>query len=186
MKGILAALSLALAFALLPCAAPAQTADKDKSAAEARQKLHAETQSAIARLKKTDPGTDRFFRESAGYAVFPNVGKVGLLIGGGHGDGEVYQGGKPVGIASVSLGTVGLQAGAQEYSEIVFFKDAAALERFKQNKFEFSGSVSAVIAKAGAAKEAVYRDGYAVFVHPVGGAMAEAAVGGQKYKFKAD
>jgi lipid-binding SYLF domain-containing protein len=186
MNKTLFAVSTAIALALLPLASPAQDAGKVKKAAEARQKLHVDTQGAIARMKKTDPGTEAYFKQAAGYAVFPSVGKVGFVLGGGHGDGEVYQAGKPIGVASVTLGSLGLQAGAQKYSEIVFFQDADALDRFKQSKFEFSGSASAVIGKAGAAKEAVYRDGYVVFVQAIGGAMAEASLGSQKYKFKAE
>jgi hypothetical protein len=77
-----------------------------------------------------------------------------------------------------------LTAGAQEYSEIVFLKDKPDVDRFKQNKFEFDASASAVVWKSGAAKSADYRSGVAVFVQPKGGVMAEAAVGGQKFAFK--
>ena len=86
----------------------------------------------------------------------------------------------------MTLATVGLQVGGQQYSQIVFFQDQAALDRFKQNKFEFAGNVSAVIAKSGAAVATKYNQGVAVFVDPVKGAMAEAAVGTQKFSFMSD
>jgi lipid-binding SYLF domain-containing protein len=155
-----------------------------KSPAELRQKLAADVQGTIARFKKTDPGIERFLKESAGYAVYPTIGKLGFILGGGYGEGEVYESGKLAGVTSLSFGTVGLQAGAQEYSEIVFFKDTAALERFKQNKFEFDASASAVVWKSGAAAANDYRGGVAVFVLAKGGVMAEAAVGGQRFTFK--
>jgi len=169
-----------LAFALLPGWAFAQTAE------QARLELHKDVESAIAKYKNVDPGIDRFFKKSAGYVVFPKVGKAGLIVGFGHGDGELFEKGRVVGVASISVGTVGLQAGAQEYAEIVFFENRAALDRFKQNKFEFAASASAVIVKAGAAASTNYRDGVAVFAEPSGGAMVEAAVGGQKFSYKAD
>ena len=168
-------LSIALAFLLAPAAAQAQGADS---------KLHAGALAAVERVKKVDPGTDKFFKESAGYVVFPTVSKVGFIVGGGHGEGELFEGGKATGTATLTLGNIGLQAGAQEYSEIIFFQDAAALARFKQNKFEFDASSSAVFAKAGVSKSMNYRNGVAVVIHSTGGAMAEAAVGGQKFKYK--
>jgi lipid-binding SYLF domain-containing protein len=178
-----------MAFALvlaLGLQAPAHAAkDKAKtSPAELRKNLAADVQSTIGRFKKTDAGIERFFKESAGYVVFPTIGKLGFILAGGYGEGEVYEGGKLIGVASVSFGSIGLTVGAQEYSEIVFLKDKPDVDRFKQNKFEFDASASAVIWKSGAAKSADYRSGVAVFVQPKGGLMAEAAVGGQKFTFK--
>lgn len=184
-RTFLAALTLALA--LLPYPAAAQGTNKPKKSPEAlRQELKADVQSTIARFKKTDAGIERFLKDSAGYVVFPTVGKLGFILGGGYGEGEVYEAGKLVGVASVSFGSVGLQAGAQEYSEIVFFKDKPDVERFMQNKFEFGASASAVVWKSGAAAANDYRGGVAVFVLPKGGVMAEAAIGGQKFTFKSE
>jgi lipid-binding SYLF domain-containing protein len=176
--------AMTLAFALLPYSMAARAADKTKSPQELRAELKANVQSTIERFKKTDPGIERFLKESAGYAVFPTIGKLGFILGGGYGEGEVYEAGKLIGVASLSFGTVGLQAGAQEYSEIVFFKDKADVERFKQNKYAFDASASAVVWKSGAAAANDYRGGVAVFVLPKGGVMAEAAVGGQRFTFK--
>ena len=175
-----------VAVALLSHAVTTQAADPKKSPEELRQQLKVDVQSTIERFKKTDPGIERFLKESAGYVVFPTIGKLGFILGGGYGEGEVSQGGQTAGVASVSFASVGLQAGAQEYSEIVFFKDKADIDRFKQNKFEFDASASAVIYKSGAAKSANYRGGVLVFVLSKGGLMAEAAVGGQKFVFKAE
>lgn len=178
-----AALAAALSLTLLP-ASPVHPAEKKvPTPAEQRAQLAKDAKSTIAAYKKADPGIERFFKDSAGYVVFPTVGKVGLIVGVGDAQGEVYEKAKVIGTASMSFATVGLQAGAQEYSEIIFFQDAAAVDRFKQNKFEFTANASAVIVKAGAAKANDYRDGVAVFAHPKGGAMVEAAVGTQKFKF---
>ena len=179
--------ALTLAFALLPYPAAAQGTNKPKKSPEVlRHELNAGVQATVERFKKTDPGIERFFKESAGYVVFPTVGKLGFILAGGYGEGEVYEAGNLIGVASVSFGSVGLTAGAQEYSEIVFFQDKAAVERFKQNKFEFDAAASAVVWKSGAASSANYRNGVVVIVHPKGGVMLEASVGGQKFSFKAE
>ena len=177
-------LPIAAAFFLV--ASPAQAEDRVKKMTpeEVRIQLEKDVPETIAGYRKADPDIERFFKDSAGYVVFPRVGKGGFIIAGGHGTGGVYEKGVLAGTASITLASVGLQAGAQEFSEIIFFSDAAALARFKQNKFEFNASVSAVIVKAGASKGANYREGVAVFTQPRGGAMVEAALGAQKFSFR--
>jgi lipid-binding SYLF domain-containing protein len=146
-----------------------------------------------------------FFKKSYGYAVFPNIGKGGLGIGGAHGKGKVYQQGKYVGDSSVSELSVGLQAGGQAYSQIVFFEDKRAFDEFTRGEFEFGAGVGAVAITASAGAEANtagssagasggkndastaggYNKGMAVFTIVKGGAMYEATLAGQKYKYKA-
>jgi lipid-binding SYLF domain-containing protein len=187
MKKLISLLQLA---AILACGAfPALAAEKDykdMTPAEYRQKVHKDVLAVVARTKKVDPGIDRFFKSSAGYVVFPRVGKFGFIVGGGGGDGELFEKGRVIGTASITLATIGLQVGVQEFSQLIFFKDQAALDRFKENKFEFTANASAVIVTAGASKGADYRDGVAVFTHSTAGAMAEIALGTQKFSFKRD
>jgi hypothetical protein len=59
------------------------------------------------------------------------------------------------------------------------------MDRFKENKLEFTGQVSAVAAKSGASLNAKYSDGVLVFTEERGGLMAEATVGGQKFNYSA-
>ena len=190
MKKPTLALSLIAAFFCVSlCASPdalAQPKRQAQTPAEQRALLGKDVLDTIARYRKADPDLERFFKDSLGYVVFPRIGKVGFIIGGGHGIGEVHEKGNLIGTAGITLATVGLQVGAQEFSEIIFFRDAAALDRFKQNKFEFTVNVSAVIVKAGASAGANYRDGIAVFTQPTGGAMVEAALGTQKFSFSAE
>src|SRR5215510_9634098 len=71
--------------------------------------------------------TAHFFDTAYGYAVFPTIGKGGIGVGGAHGKGKVYAGGKYVGDTSMTQLTIGLQLGGQAYSEIIFFEDKRAL-----------------------------------------------------------
>jgi lipid-binding SYLF domain-containing protein len=146
-----------------------------------------------------------FFESAHAYAVFPTVGKGGLGIGGSHGKGQVYQGGKVIGFTSTSDVSIGLQAGGQAYSQVIFFQDAAALEKFTSGNFEFAASASAiavqstagatagtegVTASAGGSKTekaaagAEYQNGMAVFTMAKGGLMYAATIAGQKYTYK--
>jgi lipid-binding SYLF domain-containing protein len=75
-----------------------------------------EAEEAVAALKKADPGLGRFFEKAAGHAVFPNVAKGGLVIGGAGGTSYVYEGSKPVGKTTLSQASVGAQVGGQKFS----------------------------------------------------------------------
>jgi len=137
----------------------------------------------IAAFHERDPGIKVFFDNAHGYAVFPSVGKLGVGIGGAYGEGEVYAEGRHLGSAKLTQLTVGLQLGAQAYSEIVFFRDARSLQRFTDGGVELSAQASAVALDKGASASANYSDGMAVFTLARGGAMYEASVGGQKFFF---
>jgi lipid-binding SYLF domain-containing protein len=132
---------------------------------------------------KLDPGVEALAKKSHGVAFFPEITKGGLGVGGAYGRGVVYEQGQHVGYADVTQGTVGLQAGGQTYSEVIVFENKAAMDRFKQNRIDFGANASAVIATTGAATNARFVDGVAVFVRPITGAMAEAAIGGQRITY---
>jgi lipid-binding SYLF domain-containing protein len=144
-----------------------------------------------------------FFDNCYGYALFPTIGKGGFFVGGAYGSGRVYRQGRYVGDSSAAQLSIGLQAGGQAYSQIVFFADQRAFEDFTRGDFEFGGDVSAVAITAAASASAgtsgvaagasngkrdattagTYYKGMAVFTIGKGGAMYQAAVGGQKFSF---
>jgi lipid-binding SYLF domain-containing protein len=146
-----------------------------------------------------------FFDSCYGYAVFPTIGKGGLIVGGAHGKGHVYEKGKYIGDTAVTQLSVGFQAGGQAYSQIIFFEDKRALDEFIKGNFEFEADASAVAitaaasgtagttgASAGASggkKDATtvggsYYKGMKVFTIVKGGAMYEASLAGQKFTFE--
>jgi lipid-binding SYLF domain-containing protein len=144
-----------------------------------------------------------FFDNSYGYAVFPSIGKGGLVVGGAHGKGRVYEQGKHIGDTSVTQVSIGLQAGGEAFRQIIFFENKAALDQFTSGNFEFGADANAVAIRSGvsgsvgttgatgtantaknAASGAKYYKGMAVFTVVKGGAMVQATVGGQKFSFK--
>jgi lipid-binding SYLF domain-containing protein len=146
-----------------------------------------------------------FFKNSYAYVVFPTVGKGGLGVGAAHGTGRAYAQGKHVGDVTMNQVSVGLQAGGQAFSQIIFFEDQRAFDEFTSGNFEFDATVQAVAITASATASAGstgttagasggkndaatvgnYRKGLAVFTVAKGGLMYQAAVGGQKFKYKA-
>ncbi len=147
------------------------------------KKIMADAQKAKAKFMKTDTGINQFFNNSDAYVIFPNIGKGALIVGAAAGNGVVYENGTAIAMAKVKKLDVGLQAGGKAFSEIIYFKDAASFQRFKAGDFEFTGGVSATMLKSGAAKEAQYRDGVAVFALPKAGLMVDVSVGGQKFDY---
>ena len=155
-------------------------------------------------------GAGDFIDNAFGYAVFPSIGKGGIGIGGAHGKGEVFVGGKKVGKTKMSQITYGLQLGGQVYSQMIFFRDERAFDDFTSGNFEFGAQATAVALTAGAqaststggggntstgtdadsskvnANEKQYdgRSGMAIFTIAKGGLMYEATLGGQKFKYE--
>ncbi|SFZ92336.1 Lipid-binding SYLF domain-containing protein [Flaviramulus basaltis] len=152
--------------------------DKDK-------KIMKDAEKAKTTLMAKDAGLDKFFQNSSGYAIFPNVGKGGLIIGGASGNGVLYENGIATGMASLKKINIGLQAGGQAVIQVVFFETDDALAKFKEGNYEFSAEASAVIADKGASEDANYNDGVIVFALPKAGLMADASIGGQKFEYDA-
>jgi len=149
---------------------------------EAR-KLISESSEAKTAFIKTDPSMEDLFKSSYGYVIFPKIGKGGFIVGGSGGNGILYEQGKPVGLVKSGQVTVGAQVGGQTYREVIFFENKDALDRMKASKTEFSSQLSAVAVKSGVSKNAKYTEGVAVFTQDLSGLMAEATVGGQKFKY---
>lgn len=149
--------------------------------------------------------SSKFLDTAYAYALFPTVGKGGIVIGGAYGEGKVYQGGQVIGTAKLSQASIGLQFGGQAYSQIIFFQDEHALQQFTRGGFEFGADASAVIITAGATATAgtkgaassastdkkdatsagTWYKGMAVFTIVKGGAMYELSLAGQKFSYKA-
>jgi lipid-binding SYLF domain-containing protein len=146
-----------------------------------------------------------FFKHSYAYAVFPNIGEGGFVVGGAFGRGRVYVQGQLVGDTTMKQLSVGFQAGGKDYSQIIFFQDKRALDQFESGSFEFSAGASAIAVTAGANAsvgtdgatsgasagkrdantDGNYNDGMAVFTIAKGGLMYAATLAGQKFTYKA-
>ena len=125
-----------------------------------------------------------YFKKARGYAVFPNVGKGGIGIGGARGSGEVFEKGNIIGKTTLNQVSIGFQLGGQAFSQIIFFKDKNSLDRFTEGNFEFGASASAALVTEGANASADYSDGVAVLTFSKGGLMYEASIGGQKFSYE--
>jgi lipid-binding SYLF domain-containing protein len=146
-----------------------------------------------------------FFNNCYAYAVFPTIGAGGLIVGGARGKGHVYVHDRLVGDTTMTQLSIGLQAGGEAYSEIIFFEGKRDLDEFKSGKFEFNAGASAIAITAsasasigtdrlssGASREATdattngnYQTGMAVFTIGKGGLMYAADIAGEQFSYKA-
>jgi lipid-binding SYLF domain-containing protein len=162
----------------------AASVGRAQAASDDDAKAIQEARATIATFKRTDAEFPRFLDSSAGYAVFPTVGKGGLGVGAAHGSGVLFdRTGKPLGRTKLNQVTVGLQAGGQAFSEVIVFETAKAMSEFQSGNFALAAQASAVAIKNGASASAKYKNGVAVFSAAKGGLMFEASVGGQKFHF---
>ncbi len=163
----------------------------------------ASSDAETAALFKNAGRSAQYFNSAYGYAIFPNIGKAGFVIGGARGEGHVYAQGERIGATTMNQLSVGFQLGGTDYAEIIFFKNKATLDEFTSGNFEFDASaqVTAITASAGASAGTTgaegsasggehdaatgggYYKGMAVFTVTKGGLMYEASLAGQKFSF---
>jgi len=154
-------------------------------AAQGDDELKAESKQALTNFKNADSTLATYFANSAGYAVFPSVGKGGFIVGGARGKGMVFdKDGTVIGQSTMTQANIGAQAGGQTFAQLLLFQNQAALDNFKSGKFSLGADISAVVASEGASKNARFKQGIAVFTLPTKGLMVQATVGGQKFSFQ--
>ena len=173
-------------------------------AADNPAKLTKKCDDAIKTFKAAGQ-SGKFFDKAHAFAVFPTIGKGAIGVGGAHGNGCVFEGGKRVGDAEMSQVSIGFSLGGKSFSQIVFFEDKRAFDEFTNGNFEFGADASATMitadasartstsgssatasgGKSDAATAGGYYKGMATFMIAKGGAMADASVGGQKFDYKA-
>ncbi|HEX2958818.1 MAG TPA: hypothetical protein VHO70_18430 [Chitinispirillaceae bacterium] len=150
---------------------------------ETNRMLHKDVEAALVWIEEQYPQFKKAIDQAYGYAVFPSVGRAGLVLGGAYGKGEVFEQNKLVGYAGIIQLTIGVQVGGETFTSAVLFNDKSALERFKQGKTGFAASAAAVIIKAGAETANSYQSDK-VYIFSEGGLLIDVAIGGQKIIFK--
>lgn len=155
------------------------------AATPSEDRIVRESEVSLVRFLEQDSGLQSWLNNAYGYAVFPEITKGGLWLGGGFGHGLVYEQGELIGRATTSQATIGAQIGVQSYSQVIFFRDEPALRTFQRGNFEVLAQATAVAAAAGVAATTSYEAGVAVFILTRSGLMAEASIGGQKFNYSA-
>jgi lipid-binding SYLF domain-containing protein len=177
------ALGLVIVLALMASGLSAQGAWKASEKVDEATGARRDTAEALAAFRQNET-LGPYFEQAVGFVVFPSVAKAGFGIGGAYGKGQLFEAGTVIGESSVTQLSIGLQLGGQAYSEIIFFRDARALETFKTGKFELGAQAGAVLIKEGVSVETAFNEGIAVFTAAKGGVMYEASLSGQKFSYR--
>lgn len=183
-RALAAALLSVSAVAFAACSNTTDPASGSTTSGTSRATIDSEVNTALAELYRTNPGAKTLGEKAKAVLVFPTITKAGLGLGGLYGTGAMREGAKTVGYYNVAGATIGLQIGAQQFSQAYFFNTAEALETFKKAKgFEGGVGATAVAADFGAnldVSSSTLQKPLVVVTWGQGGLMAGATIEGAK------
>jgi lipid-binding SYLF domain-containing protein len=151
--------------------------------AEGRQSLAQRADVTLQEMRSRDPGLGVVLDKAAGYAVFPEVGKGGLIVGGAFGRGVLYERGRMTGYVKVQQASLGAQLGGKTFSELLVLRAPEDVAKLKAGKYSVGADASVVALTAGAAASAPLDRGTTVFLVMRGGAMVDVSISGQRIEF---
>ncbi len=152
--------------------------------ADPDDRRQAKAASAIEQLRERIPRTEMFFEDAYAFAILPSVTRAALGFGAAYGSGIVIEGDDVIGTTRFWQFTSGIQAGARNFSMIIFFKDKEALEYYKKSELLFMGQAGVAVATVGAAGTPAYNQGVAIVTVSRLGLMFEFSYSGARFTYK--
>ncbi|WCT80039.1 lipid-binding SYLF domain-containing protein [Novosphingobium humi] len=127
------------------------------SSAEARTALQITQQGkdTLRLLEAQDPRARGLSRRARAVLVFPSIIKGGFIFGAQSGNGVLLAHGKTRGYYNLSGGSWGLQAGAQDFSYVLFLMNDRALSNVESNSGFSAGTGPSVVVINKSAQTAV-------------------------------
>jgi lipid-binding SYLF domain-containing protein len=154
--------------------------------AKTAQEIEKEVDIAIEKFKQEIEGGEKFLTQVKGYLVLPSVIKAGFIIGGKYGEGALRIQGKTKAYLNMSSASIGLQAGAQEYSMLIAFISESSLKNFyKSNGWEAGVDGSITVAEWGVSKDISsmsFEKPIVAFIYGEKGLMAGVSITGTKFQ----
>ncbi len=167
-----------LLFSLTLCASPC-------SWSASKLEIDARVRTTMDKLYTEEPVARELASKAEGILVFPRVIKVGIGLGGEHGEGSLLVGGQPVQYYRATAASIGFQLGGQAKSEVVMFMTQEALDKFRASDgWEAGVDGSVAIVKFGVGKEVDthnIRDPIIGFVFGNQGLMYDLSLEGSKF-----
>ena len=147
--------------------------------------IDARVRTTMDKLYTEEPVARELANKAEGILVFPRVIKVGIGLGGEHGEGALLVGGQPVQYYRATAASIGFQLGGQAKSEVVMFMTQEALDKFRASDgWEAGVDGSVAIVKFGVGKEVDthnIRDPIIGFVFGNQGLMYDLSLEGSKF-----
>lgn len=104
------------------------------SYAKSKGEIDASVTAGMNSFKKNIKGASEYLKGAKGVLVMPDITKAGFVVGGKYGQGALQVGGKTVGYYSIAEGSLGWQAGAENYSMVILFMTDDALNSFRKGE----------------------------------------------------
>ncbi len=170
--------SIVLAAVLALTFGAAQAQDHSQ---QRRAEIDATAQTILDELFKAQPGVKDLYGKAAGYAVFTAT-KAGFIVSGGSGTGvAINKSTNQRTYMRMGMGGIGLGIGAQRYSLVILFEDAARLNKFATGGWDSSATAEAAAGQEGVAVRSSFINGVAFFQLTDKGLMAHADVTGTRF-----
>lgn len=152
--------------------------------ADEGDRLQERAEKAIGKVRDKVERSHPYFEDAYAMAVWPGITRVALGFSGAYGKGVVIEQGKAVGTVSYWQFGSGIQAGAKNFTLIIFFKDKAALEGLQRNDTQFTGQAGIDVFKFGLAGTPAYNEGVALIPLTNLGLMGEFSAAGVWFRYR--
>lgn len=149
-----------------------------------RQSLQTSARATLDEMIARNPAIQDTIRNAPGYAVFPSIGKGGVLVGGAHGRGILYERGVPTGFVSVEQASIGAQLGGQTFAQLLVLRTPQQVADVRAGRFTAGADLGVVVLTTGASARTNFNPNASVFVMPRGGLMVDVSVNGQRIKYQ--
>lgn len=152
--------------------------------ADDRTKLNEKGLKTLQELERQSDNARLLAEHAAGVLVFPSVVKAGIIIGAESGDGVLFERRRPTSYYNISGGSLGLQAGGQDFAYVLFFMRPSGVQKLKASEGWSLGTEPGLVvvnqgAQATADVASMARDVYA-FPFNGKGLMASLSLEGTK------
>lgn len=132
---------------LVSCGAVTEIGNSvDAKKAKIREKNTVTSTDALQTLSaanRTHGFNQAIFQQSVAQVVFPKIVKAGIIVGANYGEGFLVRNNKIVALIDVAGGNLGIQAGAQQYSQVTYIlSERRYQEMIAQSHLSLKGSIS--------------------------------------------
>ena len=93
--------------------------------------INRDAENVLQTLFEIDPDTISIYKNAPATLIIPRITKAGFVLGGAYGEGVLRINEAPIDYYSLASASYGLQIGAQQYSNIIFFMTEEALQDFR-------------------------------------------------------
>jgi lipid-binding SYLF domain-containing protein len=122
-----------------------QTALNDKKKEIKSQNIvtNEDAMNILAKANRRNSFIYAISKQSVAQVVFPKIVKAGILIGANYGEGFLIRDGEVVALIDLAGGNLGLQAGAQTYSQVTYIlSEERYRELIRNNRLSLNGSIA--------------------------------------------